>query len=140
MIALLTGLIGSAWAQNYDFSAVAPSGQTLYYAIDTANVSNVIVTSGEIQPTGNLVIPSSVTHNGNTYSVTAISGECDFGIPVIGIGGGLGFSGGGAFSDCTGLTSVTIPHSVTAIGFSSFSNCTGLTTVNLNSIKSHSWI
>ena len=132
-IVLLTGLIGSAWAQNYDFSAVAPSGQTLYYAIDTANVSNVIVTSGEIQPTGNLVIPSSVTHNGNTYSVTAISGECDFDIPVFGIGGGLGYSGGGAFSDCTGLISVTIPHSVTAIGFSSFSNCTGLTTVNFNS-------
>ena len=132
-IVLLTGLIGSAWAQNYDFSAVAPSGQTLYYAIDTANVSNVIVTSGEIQPAGNLVIPSSVTYNGNTYSVTAISGECDFGNLVFGIGGGLGYDGcGGAFSDCTGLTSVTIPHSVTAIGFSSFSNCTGLTTVNFN--------
>ena len=37
--------------------------------------------------------------------------------------------GWGAFSDCTGLTSVVIPDSVTGIGNSAFSGCTGLTSV-----------
>ena len=38
----------------------------------------------------------------------------------------------GAFSGMTGLTSVTIPDSVTSIGNSAFDGCTGLTTVNWN--------
>ena len=37
--------------------------------------------------------------------------------------------GGGAFSDCTGLTNVLIPSSVTSIGASAFSDCTGLTNI-----------
>lgn len=35
------------------------------------------------------------------------------------------------FSDCTGLTSVTIPDTVTSVGESSFKGCTGLTTVEI---------
>jgi len=45
--------------------------------------------------------------------------------------------GGGAFRDCTGLTSITIPNSVTSIGSSAFSYCTGLTSVTIpNSVTS----
>jgi len=39
--------------------------------------------------------------------------------------------GGGAFSDCTGLTSVVIPDSVTSIGGGAFSGCTGLTSIEV---------
>ena len=49
---------------------------------------------------GDLVIPPSVTYDGTTYSVTTI--------------------GGRAFYDCSGLTSVTIPNSVTTINYSAF--------------------
>ncbi len=44
------------------------------------------------------------------------------GLPVTSIGGG-------AFYECTGVTSVTIPDSVTSIGDGAFSWCTGLTSI-----------
>ena len=37
----------------------------------------------------------------------------------------------GAFSDCTGLTSITIPDSVTEIGRYAFKGCTGLTSITI---------
>ena len=39
--------------------------------------------------------------------------------------------GWGAFEDCTGLKSITIPDSVTSIGMSAFSGCSGLTSVTI---------
>ena len=45
--------------------------------------------------TGSVVIPGSVTYSGNTYSVTSI--------------------GASAFEDCSDLTSIEIPNSVTII-------------------------
>jgi hypothetical protein len=38
-----------------------------------------------------------------------------------------------AFSGCSGLTSVTIPSSVTSIGSYAFQNCSGLTSVTIPS-------
>lgn len=123
LFASLVLLCSSALAQNnFDFSAVAPSGQTLYYKIitGTSNVK-VVCPSGGLGyygyqiPTGSLTIPSSVSNNGNTYSVTSIA----------------------AFASCTGLTSVTIPNSVTSIESNAFSGCTGLTSVTIpNSVTS----
>ena len=44
---------------------------------------------------------------------------------------------GGAFADCSDLTSVTIPNSVTSIGDNAFSGCSGLTSVTIpNSVTS----
>ena len=44
---------------------------------------------------------------------------------------------GGAFADCSDLTSVTIPNSVTSIGNSAFCRCSGLTSVTIpNSVTS----
>ncbi len=45
--------------------------------------------------------------------------------------------GGLAFNGCSGLTSFTIPNSVTSIGESAFKNCSGLTSVTIpNSVTS----
>ena len=52
---------------------------------------------------GNVVIPSTVEYNGMVYSVTSL--------------------GESAFSNCSSLTSVTIPNSVTSIGSDAFDGC-----------------
>ena len=45
--------------------------------------------------------------------------------------------GSSVFSDCSGLTSVTIPNSVTSIGEYAFSWCSGLTSITFpNSVTS----
>ena len=41
----------------------------------------------------------------------------------------IGYS---AFYNCTGLTSITIPNSVTSIGYWAFSGCSGLTSINVD--------
>ena len=86
-----------------------------YNLIPKGNAAEV--TSGDNKYTGDVVIPEKFTYEGVEYSVTSI--------------------GNSAFSDCSGLTSVTIPNSVTSIGNGAFSGCTGLTSVTIgNSVTS----
>ena len=135
---LLTALAFSQSAKAYDFSAVAPSGQTLYYNIVGGNAQ---VTSQNSRspyystyPTGALTIPDSVTYNGTTYSVTTIGNfafnNCS-GLTSVTIGGSVTTIGNYAFERCSGLTSVTIGGSVTTIGNYAFDNCSGLTSVTI---------
>ena len=67
------------------------------------------VISGDTEYSGDIVIPSEITYNNVTCSVTSI--------------------GYVAFRYCYGLTSVTIPNSVTSIGSQAFANCENLTDV-----------
>lgn len=67
----------------YDFSAVAPSGQTLYYDI-VNNAAKVTRQQPMNNPIGDLTIPASVSYLGTTYAVYSIGTE--------------------AFDGCTGLT------------------------------------
>ena len=88
---------------NYDLDH--PSNQT----------ATVCSLDNDIKYQGNIVIPSSVSHNGISYSVTSI--------------------GSRAFRDCMGLTAITMPYSVTSIGSWAFRDCTGLTSIEIpNSI------
>lgn len=104
------------WAYSGD--VVVPSGQRIYYTFNSANQTIKIVPPHSygwgyyLKPTGSLVIPDSITHNGTTYPVTEISMY--------------------AFKDCDGLSSVTIPITITTIGSSSFENCSGLDSVEFN--------
>ncbi len=96
-------------AKAYDF---ADDG--IYYNIISEEDRTVEVTYYSLDYTyyrGNIVIPPKATSNGITYNVIAI--------------------GGGAFSGCTGLTSIELPESLTEIGSDAFRGCTGLTSIEL---------
>ena len=86
------------------------------YDIDTSNMT-ASVTYGNNKYTGSLIIPSTFSYDGNTYSVTSI--------------------GNRAFMSCSDLTSIEIPNSVTSIGNSAFDLCTGLNSLTIpNSVTS----
>ena len=142
LLAIMALCATSAWA--YDFSAVAPSGQMLYYNIVDGNAQVTYQTNAwspsYINLTGDLFIPASVTYDNITYSVTRIGSgaflDCT-GLTSVTIPNSVTSIGGSAFYGCTGLTSVTIPDSVTSIGISAFRGCTGLTSVTIgNSVTS----
>ncbi len=90
--------------------------------------------------TGTIVIPSSVTYNSVTYSVTSIGKgafERCYSLTSVTIPNSVTSIGNNAFCDCTGLTSVTIGNSVTSIGDYAFYYCSGLTSVTIgNSVTS----
>ena len=108
LLTLLMSMVGvTAFAHNIEVKNA--DGVTIYYNW-TNNYTELAVSyrgstfsSYSNEYTGKVVIPEFVTYNGKTYPVTSI--------------------GESAFSGCTGLTSITIPNSVTSIGGSAFYKC-----------------
>lgn len=112
VLATLLTAASSAWAAVDDVFTVLQ----LKYRV-TSEGTNVVEVDGqyeyhgnevevfgfETEPTGALDIPSYVFHNGTRYLVTSI--------------------GGSAFAGCSGLTSVTIPFTITYIGSDAFNDC-----------------
>jgi BspA type Leucine rich repeat region (6 copies) len=70
--------------------------------------------------TNGVVIITSYVGSGGAVSIPAAIG----GLPVVGVGGG-------AFANGSGVTSVTIPNSVTSIGESAFYYCYNLSSVTI---------
>ena len=110
----------SPWT-GYDFSTECETGQTLYYRIIDSVNNEVALThpapysyvtldfwEGFDKPTGDIVFPSEVTHEGQTYTVTVIDD--------------------GAFRFCSGMTgTLIIPNTVTFIGYYAFDGCSRFT-------------
>jgi hypothetical protein len=93
-----------------------PNNETdgLYYNfIEKGKVAEVIQNPNKYK--GTVIIPSTVTYEGQEYTVTKIADN--------------------AFNDCSGLTSVTIPNSVTSIGEYAFAYCSGLTSIPRLSLR-----
>ena len=84
---------------------------------------------------GEVTIPSTVTNNGTTYSVTSIGGEA-FGhcskLTAITIPNSVKSIGDRAFSWCSNLLDITIPNSVTTVGGGMFYGCSNLKSVVLS--------
>ena len=111
MTTLILSVFFSIPASAYD---VMVDG--IYYNIVT-KVKTAEVTKDDNFYSGDVTIPETITVDNVVCNVTRIEGS--------------------AFSDCTGLTSITIPNSVTSIGAYAFSGCTGLTSITIpNSVTS----
>lgn len=130
----------------YDFSAVAPSGQTLYYNINGGEVTvtypnNTNNPWGSLsKPVGELIIPDTVTYSGITYSITRIGDAAFFDcseLTSVATPTSVTYIGSWAFYQCCGLTSVAIPTSVTYIGTSAFYSCSGLTSMTIPNSVTH---
>ena len=113
LVSLFVALFATTALWAYDFQ----SGD-LYYNIISESDKIVEVTYQKQYSSDNYkgltsgTIPTSVTYNGTTYSVTSI--------------------GYRAFYGCKGLTSITIPNSVTSIGYNAFYDCKNLISVVWN--------
>jgi hypothetical protein len=104
ILSLLALVVQSPAAFGHCPSGSSLSGDLCY----TVSSGDVIIT-GYTGAGGAVVIPDNIT-----------------GMTVVSIGAY-------AFVFCTGLTSVTIPGSVTSIGEQAFNGCTGLTSINISS-------
>ena len=105
-VAPLSELAGGDWAGLF-----APKAEAATYDIYTYKVGTdgtITITDCKESAKGAITIPSEI----DGKSVTSI--------------------GYWAFRDCTGLTSITIPNSVTSV-YGAFGGCTGLTSINVAS-------
>ena len=111
---LLTVLMSMVGAKSfaYDIEAVNADGVTIYYNFINDNTELAVTSSlksyydsdyDKTKYTGDIVIPESVTYSGSTYNVTSVDYR--------------------AFYGCHGLTSITIPNSVTSIVDYAFDGC-----------------
>ncbi len=114
-----------AWA--YDFEA-----DGIFYAVGSTTEATATVVFGDAPYSGEVIIPSTVTHEGTTYRVTSI-GEYAFydcsNLASITLPESLTSIGEHAFSFCSSLTSIVIPEGVTSIGENAFTSCSSLASI-----------
>jgi len=91
-------------AAAYDFEA-----EGVYYSVTSAD--EVEVAAGEQPYAGYFSLPTTVSHDGHSYQLTAIGDK--------------------AFLNCSSLVGVTMPQTLRRIGESAFCNCTLLCSLDL---------
>ena len=106
MVLLLALLAGWTVSSAYDFEV-----DGIYYNVNDDGTTVTVTKDTESPYFGDVVIPDEVTHDGITYSVTAIADL--------------------AFYECTELTGIVIGDSVSSIGRVAFGQCTNLTNVTV---------
>ena len=144
VVLLAITIMGGSKSYAHDMAVPNADGVTIYYNFVNGSRINLEVTykdnTSYSDYEGSVVIPESVTYEGNTYYVTAI-GDYAFvscsGLTELAIPNSVTSIGNNAFDGCRGLTGVTLGNSVTSIGYQAFFCCSGLTELAIpNSVTS----
>ena len=137
-VLLATLICGGGKCYAHDIEVANADGVTIYYNYTNDQTELEVTYPGSYSSNyaGNVVIPESVTYEGDTYPVTSI-GNSAFGycsrLTKVTIPNSVTSIGILAFNHCSSLTEVTIPGSVTSIDDFAFNNCTALTSVTIGS-------
>ena len=130
-------------AAAYDFSAVATTGQTLYFSYCAGGVKVVYPANttapaqgwnGYVRPTGALAISGTVSHAGVNYAVVAVEHHAFYGcngLTALTLGEGVAALRANAFGLCSALNTIDLPSTVDSLGASAFYNCTALQEVRV---------
>ena len=84
---------------------------------------------------GKIIIPETVTHDGDEYTVTKIGNKAFYAcseLISVTIPNGVTSIGNDAFYNCVSLISLDIPGSVTSIGQDAFGYCSSLASLNIS--------
>lgn len=112
---------------------VTTTVDNLEYELSSEEATATLV-DGMFYTGSSLEVPSSITYDGKTYTVTSLGDNCFSncsGLVSITIPSTVTLLGNFCFSGCSSLTSITIPESVTSLGIYCFMNCTSLDSITI---------
>ena len=133
LVVLMLMTTSSAMAQEPKFEVI--DGFRYLLDSDTKTAALVLKTDGNYS--GNIIIPEKVKGNdGVEYIVASLGASCFegcSGLTSITIPSSVTSLGDHCFKGCSGLTSIIIPSSVTSLGDYCFFDCDGLTSITIPS-------
>ena len=110
LVVLMLMTTSSAMAEEPKFEVI----DGFRYLLESETKTATLFPKREGKYSGDIIIPEKVKGNdGVEYIVVSLVDKC--------------------FQDCSGLTSITIPSSVTSLGWCCFANCSGLTSITIPS-------
>ena len=128
-IVILTFLVSLA-VSAADFT----EGGFAYTIVDKTQKEVNVAYGPQLTFAGDIVIPATVTHDGQTYSVVGTDMMAFYSqtkITNVTFGANMRYVGDNAFYGCLGLQKIDIPDNITKLGEGAFIYCTGVTEVHI---------
>ena len=132
LVVLMLMTTSSAMAQEDKYEVI----DGFRYLLDSDAKTATLVPKTDGKYSGDIIIPEKVKGNdGVEYIVDSLGGNCfsGSGLTSITIPSSVTSLGEACFSLCSGLTSITIPSSVTSLGDLCFFGCSSLTSITIPS-------